>query len=102
VGIKLSGEPRIFFRTYKGVRQGDPSSPLLFNFAVDALATMLERVSVAGLIRGLVPVEEEYVANLKFILYCFENMSGLKINFHKSEVIVVGASKEEGLELLIV
>jgi hypothetical protein len=40
--------------------------------------------------------EEEYVANLKFILYCFENMSDLKINFHKSEVIVVGASKEEG------
>jgi hypothetical protein len=35
------------------------------------------------------------VANLKFILYCFENMLGLKINFYKSEVIVVGASKEE-------
>jgi hypothetical protein len=42
---------------------------------------------------------DEHVANLKFILYCFENMSGLKINFHKSEVIVLGASKEESIRL---
>jgi hypothetical protein len=46
-----------FFRTYKGVRQGDPlpPPPLLFNLVVDALATMLEGASVVGLIRGLVP-----------------------------------------------
>jgi hypothetical protein len=43
--------------------------------------------------------EEEYVADLKFILYCFENMSGLKIIFHKNEVIVVGVSKEEGARI---
>jgi hypothetical protein len=43
--------------------------------------------------------EEEYVANLKFILYCFENMSGAKINFHKSEEVVVRASKEEGARI---
>jgi hypothetical protein len=42
---------------------------------------------------------EEYVANLKFILYCFEDMSGLKINFHKSEVVVLGVSKEESTRL---
>jgi hypothetical protein len=54
VGIKLIGELGNFFRTYKDVRQGDPLSLLLFNLVVDALATMLERNSVAGLIRGLV------------------------------------------------
>jgi hypothetical protein len=45
-----------FFRTYKGVRQGDPfpPPPLLFNLVVDALTTMLEGASVVGLIRGLV------------------------------------------------
>jgi hypothetical protein len=43
--------------------------------------------------------EEEYAANLKFMLFCFENMSGLKITFHKSEVIVVGVSKEEGARI---
>jgi retron-type reverse transcriptase len=55
VGIKINGESGNFFRTYKGVRQGDPLSPLLFNLAVGALATMLERAKVAGLIKGLVP-----------------------------------------------
>jgi hypothetical protein len=38
------------------------------------------------------------VANLKFILYCFE-MSGLKINFHKREVMVVGETKEESARI---
>ena len=30
------------------------------------------------------------IANLKFLLLCFEEMMGLHINFHKSEVMVVG------------
>jgi hypothetical protein len=34
-------------------------------------------------------------ANLKFLLICFELLSGLKINYHKSDVIVMGVSQEE-------
>jgi hypothetical protein len=30
------------------------------------------------------------IANLKFLLMCFEDMLGLKINYHKSEVIIMG------------
>ena len=30
--------------------------------------------------------------NLKFLLLCFEAISGLKINFDKSEVVVLGYS----------
>jgi hypothetical protein len=33
--------------------------------------------------------------NLKFLLLCFESMSGLRINFHKSEVMLLGTSPEE-------
>jgi hypothetical protein len=33
--------------------------------------------------------------NLKFLLLCFESMSGLRINFHKREVMVLGTSLEE-------
>jgi hypothetical protein len=35
--------------------------------------------------------DEDSIENTKFLLYCFENMSGLKINYHKSEVIVLGS-----------
>jgi hypothetical protein len=38
---------------------------------------------------------ESSTLNLKIILYCFEWMSGLKINFHKSEVFVFGVSQQE-------
>jgi hypothetical protein len=34
---------------------------------------------------------DEPVANLKFLLYCFESMSSLKINYAKTELVVVGA-----------
>jgi hypothetical protein len=33
--------------------------------------------------------------NLKFLLLCFESLSGLKINFAKSEAFVIGADEEE-------
>lgn len=38
---------------------------------------------------------EESIRNLKLILYCFEWLSGLKINFHKSEVFVFGVDQQE-------
>jgi len=38
---------------------------------------------------------ESSVLNLKLILYCFEWLSGLKINFHKSDVYVFGVEQSE-------
>ena len=53
--IDLNDERGEFFRSFKGLRQGDPLSPLLFNLVADALSTMLSRASAAGVIQGLVP-----------------------------------------------
>ncbi|XP_020193058.1 uncharacterized protein [Aegilops tauschii subsp. strangulata] len=39
------------------------------------------------------------IVNLKFLLLCFEKMSGLKINFDKSEVVVLGYSEAEQLRI---
>ena len=55
VCIDLNGERGDFFRSFKGLRQGDPLSPLLFNLVADALLAMLSRASSAGIIQGLVP-----------------------------------------------
>jgi hypothetical protein len=44
----------------KGVRQGDPLSPLLFNFATDALAKMINMARDNKMIKGLIP---EYIEN---------------------------------------
>jgi hypothetical protein len=41
----------------------------------------------------LIQNSDEDIAYLKFLLMCFEDMSGLKINYHKSKVIVMGQSR---------
>jgi hypothetical protein len=38
----------------------------------------------------LIENDDAGINNLKFLLICFELLSGLKINYHKSEVIVMG------------
>jgi hypothetical protein len=114
--ISINGEIGDYFRNGRGVRQGDPLSPLLFDFVVDALSETLDKAKAAGHIRGLVhhlipggvshlqyaddtiimiEPDDLGIANLKFLLLCFESMSGLRINFHKSEVLVLGRSTEE-------
>ncbi|KAE8787303.1 retrotransposon protein [Hordeum vulgare] len=115
--ININGEVGPFFQASRGVKQGDPISPLLFNLAVDALAGILDKARLAGHIQGvvghliqgggvshlqyvddtmiMVSGSDSDIANLKFLLLCFEEMSGLKINFDKSEVVVLGYFEAE-------
>lgn len=55
VAIDINGERGAFFRSYEGLRQGDPLSPILFNLVGDALSTILSSASSAGDIQRLVP-----------------------------------------------
>jgi hypothetical protein len=55
VCIDLNGERGEYFRSFKGLRQGDPLSLLLFNFVDDALSAMLSRACFARIIKGLIP-----------------------------------------------
>jgi hypothetical protein len=111
VAIKVNDDIGRYFQTCKGLSQGDPLSPMLFNIVADMLAIMIERAKVEGQIEGLIPHlvdgglsilqyaddtilfmehDIEKARNLKLILATFEQLSGLKINFHKSELFFFG------------
>jgi hypothetical protein len=94
LAININGVQGPYFNTSRGVRQGDPLSPLLFDYVVEALAVMVEAAKGAGHLSGLVPdlvpggvsllqyaddtvilleLTDLNVLPMKFLLYCFEN-----------------------------
>jgi hypothetical protein len=118
--INVNDEIGPFFRNARGVQQGDPVLPILFDFIVDALAAMISRAREAGHIKGVVDhlipgrithlqyaddtmilldPSDEGISNLKLIKLCFEDMSGLKINLSKSELVVVGKPAAERVRI---
>ena len=116
--VIVNGEMGKYFRNRKGLRQGDPISPLVFNFVADAMAAMLTKAREAGHIKGLVShlipggvthlqyaddtlllfkPDDHSIASIKLLLLAFELLSGLKINFNKSEVITMGMDDQQSL-----
>ena len=54
-GVKVNDDIGKNFQTKKGLRQGDPLSPLLFNLVADMLAILIARAREDGQISGLIP-----------------------------------------------
>jgi len=48
MGIKVNDYLGSYFQTRKGLRQGDPLSPILFNSVLDMLAIILSRAKEEG------------------------------------------------------
>jgi hypothetical protein len=114
VAIKVNDEVGPYFSTHQGLRQSDPLSPILFDLTADALAIMIDKANEHDLLTGLglqsskgvlilqyaddtiLLFEDnlEQAKNLKFLLCLFEEMSRLKINFHKSELYYIGQAKK--------
>jgi len=116
VSVKVNDDMGLFFQTKQGLRQGDPLSPIIFNLVADMLAVLIERSTKLDHFRGLVPhlvegglsivqyaddtilfMEDDLdkAKNPKTVLYAFKKLSGLKINFHKSELFYFGEAKEK-------
>jgi hypothetical protein len=55
VAIKVNDDVGTYFQTLKGLRQGDPLLPMLFNIVADMLAIMIEHAKNDGLIEGVIP-----------------------------------------------
>lgn len=51
--ICINDENSTYFKPGKGLRQGDPLSPLLFNLVADVFLRMLMKATKANLISGL-------------------------------------------------
>ena len=115
VGIKVNDDIGHYFQTRKGLRQGDPLSRILFNVVADMLAVLIAREKEDGQVEGLIPhlvdggisilqyaddtilfLEHnlEKALNMKLILCIFKQLSGLKINFHKSGFFCFGNAKD--------
>lgn len=51
--ILINGRPHGKFKVNKGLRQGHPLSPFLFNLVVDVLGRLIDKSKVMNLIQGL-------------------------------------------------
>ncbi|XP_058076346.1 uncharacterized mitochondrial protein AtMg01250-like [Magnolia sinica] len=108
--VILNGSRLGFFKSSRGLRQGDPLSPYLFLIVAEALSQMLKKGQEQGILRGIsVPglaaplthiqfaddtlifseATEEKIEHLLIAIRCFEVVSGLRINFSKSKLLGV-------------
>ncbi|KAK2648321.1 hypothetical protein Ddye_015810 [Dipteronia dyeriana] len=97
LSVLVDGHPTPQFGMEKGLRQGDPISPLLFNIIVEGLNVLLQRARHLGLIEGegfeenkvhithfqfaddtilFLKPRMEFNLNAKRVLRCFELASG--------------------------
>ena len=124
--VLFDGSPTGFFRSFGGLRQGDPLSLYLFVIGMEALSRLLKRVVEDNFISGckfegrdggeliishllyandtvlLCDSKPEQLIYLGWILMWFEAVSGLRINLSKSEIILVGTvSNVETLAIVL-
>jgi hypothetical protein len=113
--VLINGAPCGYFGSSRGVRQGDPLSPFLFDLVMEAFSRMINAIISRGLITGFsvgsseqtrvvvshllfaddtlvfCGADERQISHIGALLVCFEAVSGLKINLPKSALIPVGS-----------
>lgn len=107
--IAINGQYSGWFSIERGVRQGDPCSPYLYLICAEILSLMIRSNK---LIKGITLKDKENLlsqfaddttfcldgseksfSETVVILMKFAHISGLKINFDKSQVIWIGSKK---------
>jgi hypothetical protein len=114
--ILLNGVPGKTLRCKRGVRQGDPLSPLLFVLAADLLQTLMNKAKDMNLIQ--LPISLSYTSDfpilqyaddtlivmegcprqlffLKSLLQSFATSTGLKVNYSKSMIVPINAAENK-------
>ena len=55
MAINVNDEIGPYFQTKKGLRKGDPLSPILFNIVADMLTLLINRAKANDQVNGVVP-----------------------------------------------
>ncbi|WOH04087.1 hypothetical protein DCAR_0623493 [Daucus carota subsp. sativus] len=116
ISVLINGSPSKEFSPGRGLRQGDPLSPLLFNLVGEVLHCMLERAERAGIFQGIqlgnmggslshlqyaddrvifVSDNSDSINGVKRVLLGFELLTGLRINFAKSSLYCFNSCAED-------
>lgn len=116
VSVLVNGSPDTKFSMERGLRQCCQLSPILFNLVAEAFPILVHQFKDLGWVRGmriqgggertsvLQYVDDTILflgrsvdldARLRRCLRIFSLISGLRINLHKSVVVVVGMDHEE-------
>ena len=108
--VLVNGHPTEFFDVKRGCRQGDPLSPYLFLLCIEILA---QNIRMNKGIKGInvegnemkvslyaddltlyMDGSDESILNLMDELDCFENISGLRVNYQKTCAIWIGSMRK--------
>jgi hypothetical protein len=113
--VLLNGIPGRQFFCNRGVRQGDPLSPLIFVLAADLLQSTINKSFRQRILRApfspdygmdfpviqyaddtliIMPADQDQVRVMKDILEKYAQSTSLKINFHKSSLTPINISQE--------
>lgn len=113
--VLLNGVPRKFFKCKRGVRQGDPLSPLLFVLVAELLQILVNRAMEAGLLRLpilqlmsdfpivqyaddtllLLQADARQLFFLKALLHSFYTSIGLQVNYRKSHMYPINVTQDK-------